>query len=105
MSDYELQIIEDNNFYLGKSKKNIPNLVNRRKYKLYCQNLKLYLSLGLQLKNKIHRILEFREEPFLKPYIKRNRELQGEAEKEGNKIKKNKNKMVNQEIMLYLVNW
>ena len=32
-SKYQLQIIEDNNFSLGKNKKLIPNLGNKRKYK------------------------------------------------------------------------
>ena len=87
LSDYQLQIIEHNNFFLGKNKKLFPNLGNKRTYKLHYQNLKLYLSLGLQLK-KIHRILEFKQQPFLKPYIKHNASLQRETEKEGNKIQK-----------------
>ena len=48
--------------------------------------MKLYINLGLQLKH-FPRILEFKQEPFLKPYIKRNTQLQREAKKEGNKIK------------------
>ena len=47
---YQLQIIEDNNFSLGKNKKLIANLGNKRKCKLHNQNLKRYLNLGLQLK-------------------------------------------------------
>ena len=46
----------------------------------------------LQLK-KIHRILEFKQEPLLKPYIKRNTDLRREAEKEGNKRKKQNAKL------------
>ena len=42
---------EDNNFSLGKNKKLIPNLGNKRKYKFHYQNLKLCLNLGLQSKN------------------------------------------------------
>ena len=41
----------------------------------------------LQLK-WIHRILEFKQVLFLKPYIERNLGLWREAEKENNKIKK-----------------
>ena len=62
-------------FFLVKAKKLILNLGNKKKNKtknkLYYQNLKLYLNLELQLK-KIHRILEFKEEP----YIEGNTELQ-----------------------------
>ena len=47
MSDYQLQITENNIFFLVK-KKLIPNLGNK-KYKLCYQNLKLYLCLGLRL--------------------------------------------------------
>ena len=60
LSEYQLQIIEDNNFSIGKNKKLIPN---KRKYKLRYQNLKLYLNLVLHLK-RIHRILEFKQEKF-----------------------------------------
>ena len=55
-SNYQLQVTEDNNFSLGNNKKLIPNLGNKLKYKLRYQNLKLYLSLGLKIKNC--RILE-----------------------------------------------
>ena len=94
LSHYKSQIIGDNNFSLGYNKEFIPNLGNKRKYKLHYQNMKLYFSLELQLK-KIYRKLEFKQQPFLKPYIKCNAELQREAEKEGNKIKKQNAKLRN----------
>ena len=50
---YQLKIIEDNNFSLGKNRKLIPNRSNKRKYKLHYQNLKLYLNLEIQLKKII----------------------------------------------------
>ena len=34
-------------------------------------------------------MLEFKQKPFLKPYIKRNTDLRRETEKEGSTIKKN----------------
>ena len=49
LCDYQLKIIEHNFFLLGNNKNIIPNLGNKRKYKLQYQNLKLYLSLELQL--------------------------------------------------------
>ena len=88
LSKYQLQIIKDNNCNLGKKKKLIPNLGDKRKYKLHYQKLKLYLNSGLLLR-KIHRIQEFKQEPFLKPYIECNTDLRREAEKEGNKKKQN----------------
>ena len=83
LSYYQLQIIDDN-FFLGKNKKLIHNLENK-KYKLHYQNLN-FLNFSLQLK-KNHRIIESKQEPLFKPYIKRNTDLQREAENEGNKIK------------------
>ena len=46
----------------------IPNLQNKKKYILHYRNLKLYLSLGMQLKH-IHRVLSFNQAPWLKSYI------------------------------------
>ena len=86
LSEYQLEIIEDNKFPYGRNEKRISNL-GHKKYKLHYENLKLYLELGLKLK-KVHRVLEFKQTPFLKPYIKRNTELRKQPEKEGNKIKK-----------------
>ena len=56
LSEYQLQIIEDNSFSLGKNKKLISNLSNKRKHKLHYQILKPYLNLGIQLKI-IYRLL------------------------------------------------
>ena len=49
LSEYQLQIIEDNNSSHGENKALIPNLGNKRKYKLHHQNLKLYLNLQSKL--------------------------------------------------------
>ena len=80
LSDYQLQIKEDEKFSLVRNKKRIPNLGNKIKHKPHYQNSKLYLK-------KIQRILEFKQEPFLKPYIEHNTDLLRGTEKEGNKIK------------------
>ena len=40
LSAYQLQIIKDKHFSPGKSKKLIPNLGEKEKYKLHYQNLK-----------------------------------------------------------------
>ena len=57
----------------GNVEKLIPTLLDKEKYVLREENLKLYLSLGLKLK-KIHRVLQFNEKPWLKPYIDFNTE-------------------------------
>ena len=46
-------------------------------------------------KKKINRILEVKQEPFWKPYVERNIDLERRAEKEGNKIKKQNAKLRN----------
>ena len=51
-----------------KSQKLIGSFLPREKYVLHIKNLKMYLKLGMKLK-KVHRILQFKQEAFLKPYI------------------------------------
>ena len=85
LSEYQLKIIGGNTFFLLKNKKLIPSLDSKRNYKLHCQNLKLYLNFELQLK-KINRVLKFKREQYLRPYIENTTDFQKEAGKEGNKI-------------------
>ena len=56
----------------------IPTLDDKKNYILHYRNLKLYLDLGLKC-TKIHRILEFRQEPWLRPYIDFNSEKRKHA--------------------------
>ena len=50
------------------------NLMNKSKYVLHYRNLQLYLSLGMRL-TKVHRILRFRQAPWMAPYIQQNTEF------------------------------
>ena len=59
---------------INKVEKLIPNLSYKTKYVLHCQNLKLYLELGLKLKH-IHRGIKFKEKPWMKSYIELNTDL------------------------------
>ena len=52
----------------------IPTLNKKEKYVIHHRNLKQYLQMGLKLK-KIHRIIKFKEEAWLKPYIELNTKL------------------------------
>ena len=46
----------------------MPNFLDKEKYTIHYENLQLYLRLGLKLK-KIHRVLEFNQSQWLKPYV------------------------------------
>ena len=51
-----------------------PNLMAKQQYVLHYRNLQLYLSLGMRL-TKVHRILRFRQAPWMRSYIDFNTEL------------------------------
>ena len=59
---------------INKCKKLVCNLLNKKKYVVHINSLKQALNHGLKLK-KIHRIIEFNQEAWLKPYIDMNTEL------------------------------
>ena len=50
------------------SKKLVPNLYDKVKYVTHYRNLKFYLQQGLVL-TKIHRVLSFTQQPWLRPWI------------------------------------
>ena len=59
---------------INKCKKLVCNLYNKKKYVVYINSLKQALNHGLKLK-KIHRIIAFNQEAWLKPYTDMNTEL------------------------------
>ena len=59
---------------IDKCKKLVCNLRDKKKYVVHIKSLKQALSHGLKLK-KIHRIIEFNQKAWLKPYIDMNTEL------------------------------
>ena len=59
---------------INKCKKLVCNLYDKKKYVVHIKSLKQTLNHGLKFK-KIHRVIEFNQEAWLKPYIDMNTEL------------------------------
>ena len=59
---------------INKCKKLVSNLFNKKKYVAHINTLKQALNHGLKFL-KIHRVIEFNQEAWLKPYIDMNTEL------------------------------
>jgi hypothetical protein len=56
----------------------VPHFGKREKYAIHCSNVKMCEELGLKLE-KIHRILELDESPWLKPHIDLNTGMRQQA--------------------------
>ena len=63
---------------VNKCKKLVCNLFNKKKYVAHINALKQALNHGLKFK-KIHRVIEFNQKEWLKPYIDMNTELRKAA--------------------------
>lgn len=77
-----------------KEKRLLLTLENKRNYIVHYRNLKLYLKHGLVLK-KIHKVIQFHQEPFLKKYIEHNTTLRMAAT---NSFEKNFYKLMNNSV-------
>ena len=79
LSPYAISVLKKYDMpYVKSSMKLISTLSQKKCYILHYRNLKLYLQLGLQVE-KIHRILTFRQSPWMKPYIDFNNKKRKEA--------------------------
>ena len=56
----------------------IPNLYDKKNYVLHSRLLQFYLKHGLVLK-KIHKVIQFNQKPWIKPYIEKNTEKRKNA--------------------------
>ena len=79
---------------VNKCKKLVCNLFNKKKYVAHIITLKQALNHGLKLE-KIHRVIEFNQEAWLKRYIDRNTELRKEAK---NDFEKDPFKLMNNSV-------
>ena len=79
---------------VNKCKKLVCNLFDKKKYVVHINALKQALNHGLKLK-KIHTVIEFKQEAWLKPYIDMNTELRKAAK---NDFEKDLFKLMNNSV-------
>ena len=75
--DYPQELHDAHNDYpfapesmeIGKVRKLVPNLHDKKKYVIHSANLKQYVGLGGLRLRKIHRAIRFNQRPWLKEYV------------------------------------
>ena len=73
MGEYQLNLKEQHNLPTSKVKKILQPFFDKERYVVHYKLIKLYIELGLVIK-KLHRVLQFRQESWLSPYITLNSE-------------------------------
>ena len=79
-SEYRLQRVDLYSIPIGNVKKLMPHFFDEEKYVIHYENSQLYLRLALKIK-KVHRVLQFTQLQWLKPFIEFNTKKRIEAEK------------------------
>ena len=78
MSDYQKRLMEDLELKTQDKKKLLLTLQDKKNYVVHYRNLQFYLKQGMEL-GFVHRVLEFEQECWMEPYIKR---VQEESEEQ-----------------------
>ena len=79
LSEYQSDLLADMQIKKPPQvKKLIQTLFDKQNYTLHYQTLKLYVELGLVV-TKLHRLLSFKQEKWLAPYVKLNTEKRKQA--------------------------
>ena len=60
------------------TEKLVLTLEDKEKHVVHYKNLQFYLSQGMRL-IKVHRVIEFNQEPWMEPYITMNTEFRKQA--------------------------
>lgn len=94
LSPYQQQLKEELKYKPAKVEKQLPNLWDKEKYVIHYCNLKFYLAQGLKLQ-KIHCVLQFKQEAWLEPYIQHNTQLRAAA---SNDLQKDFFKLMNNSV-------
>ena len=81
LSKYQLDLAEKLELKVG-GKKLVTTFEPKKSYVLHLRNLKQYIDQDLHIE-KIHRVLEFKQDAWLKPYIDKNTDLRQDAQAKG----------------------
>ena len=84
LSPFQLEIKKEYDIKVGVTNKLIPNLYPKNNYVVHYRSLQYYLSQGAKLIT-VHKILEFKQSAWMKPYIEFNTERRKEATNEADK--------------------
>ena len=74
MSEYQRRLMSDLDLVMPNTEKLVLTLEDKEKYVIHYSNLQFYLRQGMRLK-KVHRVIEFDQEPWMEPYIRMNTEF------------------------------
>jgi len=94
MSDYQKGLMKDLDLKPPDSKKLLLTLHDKKNYVVHYRNLQFYLKQGMKLK-RVHRVLEFEQERWMKPYIRMNTEFRKKAKSD---FEKNFYKLMNNSV-------
>ena len=78
MSEYQRRLMADLDLTMLKTEKLMLTLEDKEKYVTHYSNLQFYLRHGMRLK-KVHRVIEFDQEPWMELYIRMNTEFRKQA--------------------------
>ena len=78
MSEYQRRLMNGLNLAMPDTEKLVLTLEDKEKYVTHYRNLQFYLRQGMRLK-KVHRVIEFDQEPWMAPYIMMNTEFRKQA--------------------------